>query len=99
MDARSKTVGFIKGKVFFRDCSSLHFREYVDVQSKIEKLAYSFHHQRSDQGLVFRYDNAAHKPVLGYEHHKHIGQNIIPADIPTLEAVLWEVVYDFLVAP
>jgi hypothetical protein len=96
VDVRSRTVGFIKGKVRFQDGSSLHFREYVDVQPRIEKLSYSFHYQGTDENLIFRYDNAVHKPALAYEHHKHIGEEVIPANVPTLEAVLWEVVRNSL---
>jgi hypothetical protein len=95
VDARSRTVGFIKGKIFFQNSSCLHFREYVDVQIKVDKLAYSFHYQKLDGSLIFRYDNAVHKPALGYENHKHIGDEIIPTDVPILEGVLWEV-HDFL---
>ena len=64
VDLRSRTVGFIKGKIFFQNGSYLHFREYIDVQIKIEKLAYSFHYQKSDGSLIFRYDNAIHKRLL-----------------------------------
>jgi len=66
VDARSDYVGFIQGSLEFVEGSRLFFKEYVDLQESIEKLSYSFHYQDRSNNLIFRYDNANHKPDLGY---------------------------------
>jgi hypothetical protein len=46
--------------------------------------------------LIFRYDNARHKPKLPFENHKHLtGGKIIEAPIPEL-ADVFEVIMDYL---
>lgn len=81
VDTRSNYIGFIQGKLEFLQGSSLFFKEYVDLQESIEKLSYSFHYQDRENHLIFRYDNAKHKPDLGYTDHKHIKNKIIPSQI------------------
>jgi hypothetical protein len=72
-DRRSLTAGFIRGDVYFSDDSLLHFREFLNTESGIDRFTYVFHYQRADGGLIFRYDNAGHFPTLGnFPHHKHI---------------------------
>lgn len=80
VDSRSSYIGFIQGNLEFLDNSHLFFKEYVDLQDSIEKLSYSFHYQDQDNKLIFRYDNAKHKPDLGYGNHKHIKDKIIPSE-------------------
>ncbi len=41
--------------------------------------------------LIFRYDNAAHKPALPFREHKHLPQQILPAPTPALTDVLTEI--------
>jgi hypothetical protein len=38
----------------------------------MEKLSYAYHCQDAKDNLIFRYDNAAHKPALPYPCHKHL---------------------------
>jgi hypothetical protein len=64
------------------------FKEYIDLQESIEKLFYSFHYQDHENNLIFRYDNAKHKPDLGYTNHKHIQNKIIESEIPNIEQVI-----------
>ena len=63
IDARSEKIGLIKGSVIFINGSKLIFTEYLDLRYKIEKLTYSFHYQEKDGNLIFRYDNAVHRPA------------------------------------
>ena len=66
IDCRTEKIGIIKGTITFLDNSCLFFTEYLDDKYKIEKLTYSFHYQQKDGTLIFRYDNAYHKPRLGF---------------------------------
>ena len=92
IDCRTEKIGIIKGTVTFLDNSCLFFTEYLDVKYKIEKLTYSFHYQQKDGTLIFRYDNAQHKPRLGFAAHKHLPSGeIIQSDIPELKDVFEEI--------
>jgi hypothetical protein len=66
----------------------LHFREFVDTSQVEPKIMYAYHYQDVDHNLLFRYDNAVHKPALPQAGHKHTqsGADISPA--PTLPGVL-----------
>ena len=92
VDARSDYVGFIQGSLEFVEGSRLFFKEYVDLQESIEKLSYSFHYQDRSNNLIFRYDNANHKPDLGYIDHKHIKNKIISSEVPNIEKVILEII-------
>ena len=96
VDARSSYIGFIQGNLEFLDNSHLFFKEYINLQDTLEKLSYSFHYQDPDNNLIFRYDNAKHKPDLGYVNHKHIQEKIIPSAIPDIEQVITEIIRDHL---
>lgn len=94
-DKRTSYVGFIRGTVLLLDGSTLHFREFVDVETDIERYMYAYQYQRDDE-LVFRYDNTEHHRKLKlptFPHHKHDGSetNVIAAQAPTLAAILEEI--------
>jgi hypothetical protein len=91
IDQRSMLRGFIRGLLVFEDDAELHFREYVDVTLDEPKLSYAYHYQDANQTLIFRYDNAAHRPPLAQPEHKHssIGATVEPA--PTLAQVIDEI--------
>lgn len=92
VDARTSKLGIIKGALVFADGVRLFFTEYVDTRYRLEKLTYSYHCQDSDANMLFRYDNAAHKPALSYARHKHLSNGeIIEAPVPELSSVLDEV--------
>ncbi len=95
-DFRTKKIGLIKGVLSFSDDSKLFFREYLDLRYKTEKETYSFHYQNQDGGLIFRYDNAAHKPSSRFTDHKHVGEQVVQAEIPNLREVLEEIINDHL---
>jgi len=74
----------------------LHLREFVDVESTIDRLMYVYHYLDSSNNLVFRYDNTGHHKKLNlptYPHHKHQGSedNVIASQAPDLPAVLDEI--------
>lgn len=89
-EVRSEKVGLLIGKIVFLDASTLFFKEYVDLRYRLHKPTYAFHYQDQHHVLRFRYDNAFHQPRLGYLDHKHLGHDIIAADIPDLAGVLEE---------
>ena len=64
-ETRSGGQGYIRGKIFFTDDSELYFKEYIDqLFDKIDKVMCSYHYQDAMNQLIFRYDNALHKPAL-----------------------------------
>ncbi|QTA83365.1 Uncharacterized protein dnl_57670 [Desulfonema limicola] len=95
-DFRSEKIGFIRGKITFSNESVLFFKEYLDLRYFIDKKSYSFHYQDKNAELMFRYDNALHKPALEFNEHKHIGNKIIYADIPNIADILEEIVSNYL---
>lgn len=93
-DKRSSDTGFISGELFFVDGSQLHFREFVEATQQVERYKYSYHYQRSDGALVFRYDRTPHFPALpNFPHHKHVGAetNVVSAKEPDLIRVVGEI--------
>ena len=91
VDSRTEKLGLIKGTLVFIDYSPLFITEYVDVRYKIEKLAYAYHYQDKESSLIFRYDNAVHKPKLDFVEHKHTGEKTISANILEIADILEEI--------
>jgi hypothetical protein len=96
VDFRTEKIGLIKGSLIFINGSELFFKEYLDLRYKIEKLSYSFHYQDKDCLMIFRYDNAAHKPSLGFKEHKHVFDKIFQSEIPNLKEIMEEIINDHL---
>jgi hypothetical protein len=74
----------------------LHLREFLDVETTIERLMYAYQYMAADGTLIFRYDNTGHHKKLGlstYPHHKHDGSevNVISSDAPELAEILKEI--------
>ena len=91
-DYRTEKMGMVNGSITFIDDSRLFFTEYIDARYKTEKLTYSFHYQRKHGSLLFRYDNAGHKPRLKFIDHKHTADGTtIEANVPELDQVLDEI--------
>ena len=95
-DLRTKKIGLIKGIISFADYSKLFFKEYVDLRYKIEKDTYSFHYQDRNGLMIFRYDNALHKPSFGFTEHKHIKDEVVKANVPNIREVLEEIIDEYL---
>jgi len=95
-DKRGTYEGFIRGELFFLDGSVLHFREFIDVETRPDRLMYTYHYSDSSGKLIFRYDNTGHHRKLGlptYPHHKHENSetNVIASEAPELDKVLQEI--------
>lgn len=88
VDQRSAMRGFITDSLQFDDGSTLHFREFVDMTHAEPRIMYAYHYQDEDHNLIFRYDNAVHRPALPQSKHKHTRSAIEVSPIPTLSIVL-----------
>jgi hypothetical protein len=60
LDKRGPQAGLIRGDARSTDGSLLHFRELVDLESERARQMYSYHYQRGDTSLNFRYDDTPH---------------------------------------
>lgn len=92
-EKRSLYIGFIEGTLTFLGGSTLHFMEFVNVKSEVNRYKYAYHFQNSDEILIFRYDMAPHCPdVKTFPHHKHTADNqITDAPPPSLADILNEI--------
>jgi len=94
LDKRTPRAGLVRGDLYFANGSRLHFRELVEIQANVVRLMYSYHYQRANDSLIFRYDDTPHHPGLpNFPHHKHVVSetNIVSAVPPDLPAGLREV--------
>ena len=78
------------------DGSVLHVREYLDVETTVDRLMHVYQYVDPAGGLVFRYDNTGHhkkRSLPTYPHHKHQGseQNVLHSPAPNLADVLGEI--------
>ena len=91
-ETRPGEQGYLTGSLTFVDGSVLYFREFLDaVEETVDKLMYTYHYQDAGNQLIFRYDNARHRPPLRSLEHKHIPGQIVEASAPTLDDVLAEI--------
>jgi hypothetical protein len=91
-DTRPGEQGYLSGSMSFTDGSILYFREYLDTfEGTLDKLMYTYHYQDAENQLIFRYDNALHKPALSFREHKHLSGKIEKAPAPTLEDIFGEI--------
>jgi len=92
-EIRPNKQAIIKAKIILVDKSVLYIKEYIDAKYKIEKVSYAYQYQDSDGRLIFRYDNAVHRPALRFKEHKHIkAEVIIEASLPDISDIIDEVV-------
>jgi hypothetical protein len=95
-DKRATHEGFIHGELYFVDGSILHLREFLDVETTIDRLMYVYHYMDATNKLIFRYDNTGHHQKLNlptYPHHKHEGyeDNIVASSASDLATILNEI--------
>lgn len=95
-EKRGSYEGVIRGRVSFVDNTILEWREYVDVEMKVDRLMYVYQYMDSSHNLIFRYDNTGHHKKLGlptYPDHKHMGMadRVLPSDPTDLQSVLLEI--------
>lgn len=53
---------------------------------------YTYHYQHAGNQLIFRYDNARHRPSPRSFEHKHTLDEVIETPVPTLGDVLADIV-------
>jgi len=70
-EIRPNKQAIIKAKIVLADSSVLHIKEYIDAKFKIEKVSYAYQCRDRHGRVIFRYDNAVHRPALGFKEHKH----------------------------
>ena len=95
-DKRSTHEGLIRGELYFVDASVLHVREFMDVETTVDRLLYVYQYMDPRKQLRFRYDNTGHhkrRNLSTYPHHKHAGsdEQVVPSLAPDLVTVLGEV--------
>lgn len=92
-DKRTSTKGYIRGNVFFKDNSMLHFREFVNISDGIDRFVYAYYYQDKNGVMVFRYDNTPHfRHLPTTPHHKHTTENkVVATQPPDLRTVLMEI--------
>ena len=92
-EIRPDKQAIIKAKIVLVDRSVLHIKEYIDGKYRIEKVSYAYQYQDRHGNLIFRYDNAAHRPALRFKEHKHTKDGvIIEASLPGILDIVDEVV-------
>ena len=92
-EVRPNKQAIIKAKIVLVDRSVLHIREYIDAKYKIEKVSYAYQYQDRNGELIFRYDNAVHRPALRFKEHKHTKNGvIIEVPLPDISDIMDEVV-------
>lgn len=84
IDQRSSLRGFIAGLLQFNDSSELHYREFIDISLSEPRMMYAYHYQDANNDLIFRYDNAKHRPALPQAEHKHTPKGMEISKAPTL---------------
>lgn len=91
-EQRDPAFGTVEGTLFFHDGSRLEFTETVAIERyRPAKLSYRYQYVRAGEAML-RYDSAPHHPDLPtFPHHKHVGNERLPAAEPTLSQVLNEV--------
>jgi hypothetical protein len=95
-DKRITHTGLVRGELSFVDGSVLYLREFVDVETAVDRLMYAYQYMDWEMRLVFRYDNSGHHKRLrlsSFPHHKHIGSErvVATAPVPTLPEILSEI--------
>ncbi len=91
-EIRAGKQALLQVTVVLLDASSLHIKEYVDAMYGIEKVSYGYQYQDPHGDVIFRYDNAAHKPSLSMKEHKHIKDRIIEISPPDIADLVDEVI-------
>lgn len=66
-EIRANKQAVLNAKVVLIDNSVLHIKEYIDARYGIERMSYAYQYQDREGNLIFRYDNAKHRPELGFK--------------------------------
>lgn len=101
IDRKTEDLVFISGSLYFRNSTTLDFKEFIEATSEgLIKLKYGYNY-RSASKLKFRYDNAPDpraKNLKSYPNHKHLekGEIIESAEVD-FQTVL-EKIEDLIIA-
>jgi hypothetical protein len=76
-EIRANKQAILNVKVVLINQSVLHIKEYLDAKYRINRVSYAYQYQDRTGQLIFRYDNAVHRPVLGFNEHKHSSDGTI----------------------
>ena len=83
----------INATVVLVNTSVLYIKEYINARYKVEIVAYAYQYQTKDGQLIFRYDNAEHKPSLPSKEHKHVSnKKVIISALPDIFELVDEVI-------
>jgi hypothetical protein len=92
-EIRAGKQAVLRIRIVFVDGSALHMKEYIDDKQGIEKLSYAYQYQDENGTLIFRYDNAAHKPALSTKEHKHLSSGeIVETSPPDINDLVDEII-------
>lgn len=95
-ELRANKQLILTAKIVLIDGSLFQVKEYVNGKYTIERMSYAYHFQDNEGRCRFRYDNAKHKPPLGFDEHKHTQDGtIIQATLPSVSDIIDEII-DFL---
>ncbi|MEA2115024.1 MAG: DUF6516 family protein [Thermodesulfobacteriota bacterium] len=62
------------------------------ANTELRHLSYAYQYQDREGNLIFRYDNAAHKPKLEIPEHRHSPDGIDIVDPPDMAELVDEVI-------
>ena len=94
-ELRGSKKAVLNIKVILINKSALYIREYLNGKYGIERIDYAYQYQTEKGTLIFRYDNAKHKPALGFDEHKHTQNgSIISSQLPPIDEIVDEVIMD-----
>ena len=92
-EIRPNKQAVLTTKVVLLNGSILHVKEYIDAKYGIDRVSYAYQYQDRDGNLIFRYDNANHRPALGFKVHKHTADRMVEsADLPDVFDLINEIV-------
>ena len=92
-EIRANKQAILNVKVVLINQSVLHIKEYLDAKYRINRVSYAYQYQDRTGRLIFRYDNAAHRPVLGFNDHRHSNDGTIyEAALPDIFDFIDEVI-------
>ena len=92
-EIRPDKQAIMKAKIVLINSSVLYIKEYIDAKYKIQKVSYAYQYQDIHGKLTFRYDNAVHRPALGFREHKHTKNGLIfEASSPDISNIIDEII-------
>ena len=92
-EIRPNKQAVVKATIVLINGSVLHIAEYIDARYGIDKISYGYQYQDREQKLIFRYDNASHKPRFKPEAHKHVANGTIEdSNLPDIFDIVDEIV-------